>query len=277
MNDIKILPLIVDLVGSFFRSSRDALNRASRAKANQTTQEPTGLNIFTHRREETQASLESIVFSFLTIEATINYIFFNEQRSRQQRGMDRWLREKWKRHLRVYDRFVLLVTQYSTGTLDKFPSLVTLLSEFIAFRNRIVHAHPEEYDALVEPGEAPGEILVHDVEPVSTKRCSSLSGLSEEIGRIGFDDAQRAFEIMLLVVSFLDEQFVAELEFTWCAKGRSDGTGHHLTPRGILESLDHRCYPTIDPASFVPKFIATMKAQPTSPPYSEPVQSALKT
>lgn len=220
------------------------------------------VSTFTHYcRDETQASLESIIFSFLTIEATINYIFFNEQRSRQPGGMDRWLREKWKRQLRVYDRFVILVIQYSTGTLDEFPSLITLLSEFIAFRNRIVHAHPEEYDALVEPGKTLGEVLVHDVEPVSKKTHSSLSGLSQEIGRIGFDDARRAFEIMLLVLSFLDAQFVAELDFPWSATGRADDVEHHLTPRGILESLDHRCYPAIAPASFVPKFIARIKAQ----------------
>ena len=124
MNDIQLRPLIVDLVESFFRSSRDALERARMAKSDQAAVvEPTGLNIFSHRRGETQASLESIVFSFLTIEATINYLFFREQPGGRSKGLHRWLREKWKRGLSVHDRFVLLVSQYATGNLDEFHPL----------------------------------------------------------------------------------------------------------------------------------------------------------
>ena len=64
MKDVEVLPLTVGLDGYFFRSSRDALERALCAKASQTVSEPTGLNVFTHRLGETQASLESIVFAF---------------------------------------------------------------------------------------------------------------------------------------------------------------------------------------------------------------------
>ncbi len=261
MKDVQVLPLTVDLVESFFRSSRDALDRALRAKSGQTIHEPTGLNMFTHRRGETQAALESLVFSFLTIEATINYIFFNEQRSRPLSGMDRWLRDKWKRHLRVYDRFVLLIAHYSSDPVDKFQSVVTLLSEFITFRNRIVHAHPEEYDALVEVGDEPDEVRVHDVQRISQTKVFSTSGLSEEIGRIDSHDASRAFEIMLLVLAFLDEQFVAELELPWRIKGMCNNQQQPMRPSAILETIDYREYPGIDPAAFVPEVIAKLKAQ----------------
>lgn len=261
MKDVEILPLTVDLVGSFFRSARDALGRALRAKSVRTVHEPTGLNIFTHRRGEAQASLETVVFSFLTIEATINYIFFNEQRCRPLSGMDRWLRNKWRRHLRVYDRFLLLVTHYSSDPVDKFQSMVTLLSEFITFRNRIVHAHPEEYDALVESGDEPDEVRIHDVQRMFQAKALPSSGFSEEIGKIDSRDASRAFEIMLLILAFLDEQFVAELELPWTIQGTPDDQPQHMRPSTILGTIEHREYPGIDPASFVPEVIVNLKAQ----------------
>ncbi len=257
------MPLIVDLVGIFFRSSRDALERARSAKSDQAAvAEPTGLNIFSHRRGETQASLESIVFSFLTIEAAINYQFFNEQRSRELNNLDSWLRQKWRRSLSVYDRFVLLVSQYSTANLDDFHSLGALFSEFIGFRNRIVHAHPEQYRALVEPGSTPDNLFLHDVEPICDARGFPVSGLAQEIGRISLHDASRGFEIMLLVLSFLDEQFVAEFEFPWPCKNATSEEKYRK-PRRILESLALRHYPKIDPESFVPEIISKLrKAQP---------------
>jgi hypothetical protein len=72
MREIKLIPLIVELIGSFFASSRDALERSRNAKSSQVVlTEPTGLNIFVHRQADTQASLECIVFSFLAVEACI--------------------------------------------------------------------------------------------------------------------------------------------------------------------------------------------------------------
>ena len=258
MNEVEILPLIIDLTGSFFRSSRDALERARNAHSNSIkVVEVTGLNVFSHRRPETQASIESIVFLFLTIEANINYLFFAEQRSRTLKNMEKWLRQKWKHGLSVYDRFVLLVSQYATANLNDFQYLTSLFSEFIGFRNRIVHAHPEQYHALVEPGSVPGEMLVHDVEPILISGRFPTSGLSEELGRISANDASRGFEIMLLVLAFLDEQFVSEFELSWpsCVAGEKE----YLRPKGILESLSFRHFPKIDPGSFVPEFISNLK------------------
>src|SRR5580658_7457647 len=162
---IEIKPLTVHLMEIFFRSSRDALQRARSAKSDQILViETTGLNIFAHRRGETQASLESIVFSFLTIEAAINYLYFREEPTHGAKGLRRWLREKWKRGLSVNDRFVLLLSEYATGNLDDYHPLGKCFSEFTSFRNLIVHAYPEQYHALVEPGSMPDELLVHDVE-----------------------------------------------------------------------------------------------------------------
>jgi hypothetical protein len=192
MNNVQILPLIVGLIGSFFRSSRDALERAQQAKLNKSPQEATGLNIFP-RKAEIQASIESIVFSFLTIEATINYIFFNELRSRQSKGLEKWLQQKWRWNLSINDRYILLLNQYSSANLDDFQCLTSLFVEFIAFQNRIVHAVPEEYYALVELNPGEDECLLHDVEPVQKLERFPVSGLSGEIGKISHDDAKRGF------------------------------------------------------------------------------------
>jgi hypothetical protein len=253
MKDVQILPLIVDLVGTFFRSSHAALNRSCLAHGTNTLHEPTGLNIFTHKRPETQAALESIVFSFLTVEATINYIFFNEQQRSSPDGLDRWLRQKWRRQLSVYDRFALLIMQYSTAKLDNFQALTTLFSEFISFRNRIVHAHPEQYDALIERVDGnDDDVAIHDVEFSAVPAKFPASGLAEEIGRIGSEDARRAFEIMLLVVCFLDEQFIAEMTFGW----RFSETDERVVrPKAILASMTSRDYPDVLPDSFAPDVV----------------------
>jgi hypothetical protein len=205
--------------------------------------------------------LESIVFSFLTIEATINHLFFIEQGSGMRKNFESWLRKKWRgTGLSVYDRFVLLTTYYSDCNPDSFQHITALFSEFISFRNRIVHAHPERYQALVEPGCSPDEVLVHDVEPVGDTKTHSASGLSAEIGRINLDDASRAFEIMVLLLCFLDEQFVAQLELpSQCEI--AGGKQQYVKPRDVLESIGVRHYPKINPDSFVPEFISKMKAQ----------------
>lgn len=256
MNNTKVLPLIVDLVGSFFRSSRDALERAKHAQCNTNAQETTDLNVFQVRQAESQASIESIIFSFLTIEATINYLFFEELRNRQLKKMEKWLQQKWKRNLPIYDRFILLVNQYSTANLDDFQYLTTLFIEFITFRNRIVHAMPEQYDALVEETPDEGEIFLHDVELLRKSERVSCSRLSDEIGKITCDDAKRSFEIMLLIVCFLDEQFIAELEFPW---KNSRNELKYMRPREIVASLAPRFYPKVLTEQFIPAHIKEIK------------------
>jgi hypothetical protein len=255
MNNVEILPLIIDLTGSFFRSSRDALERARQAQLNKSPQEPAGLNIFPYRAEG-QASIESIVFSFLTIEATINYLFFNELRERQLKGIEKWLRQKWKWNLSIYDRFILLLNQFSMADVDNFQYLTSLFTEFITFRNRIVHAMPEQYHALVERSGTESEVLLHDVEPVQERRHFSISDLSDEIGRINYEDAKRCFEIMLLVICFLDEQFIAEFEFPWPA---GVSVQKYLRPRDIIASLDFRYYTKLCIESFIPESIKELK------------------
>jgi hypothetical protein len=259
MREIRVVSLTVELIGSFFASSRDALERARDAKSSQVVKfpdapggvEPTGLNIFVHRRAETQASLECIVFSFLVLEACINYFFFVEQRGGSNTGgFTAWLRQKWQRGgLSISDRFLLLVDRYTTALQEpqgrkaysaqprrNFEHLSSLFSEFITFRNRIVHAYPEEYHALVEEESAADYFFVHDVMPVSPSTGRfSVSGLSREIGRICLEDASRSFEIMLLIFSFLDEEYVANFKLPWLSKNASREDSWE--PRRILESL----------------------------------------
>jgi hypothetical protein len=219
--------------------------------------------VFSHRRGETQASLECIVFSFLTIEAAINYLFLIAHPLGRAKSFESWLQKKWKGgSLSVYDRFVLLTSYYADGRLDGFQHLTLLFLEFINFRNRIVHAHPERYQALVQPGCNPDEFLIHDVQPEGEAKHHPASGLSAEIGRINLDDADRAFEIMVLMLCFLDEQFFAQLELP---RQGEDGKDQqvYLRPREVLESIGVRHYPKLDPDSFVPEYISKMKAPPS--------------
>lgn len=252
MNNVEILPLIFNLIENFFKSSRDALERAKIARSNNSVQKSTDLNAFSHCRVEVQASIESTVFSFLTIEATINYIFFDTLRGHQLRGIEKWLQQKWKRNLSVYDRFILLVDYFVHSNLDDFQHLTSLFSEFITFRNRIVHAMPEEYYALVESFPNENEVLLHDVESVHVQNREQfpVSRLSSETGRINCEDAKRGFEIMLLVICFLDEQFIADFKFPWsCGKGEQK----YMRPRDLVASTDVRYYPKLCIEQFVPE------------------------
>ena len=242
MKEINLAPLIVEFVRTLFASSRDALERARNAKSSQAVLiEPTGLNIFEHRQEETQASLECIVFSFLAVEACINYLFFREHHGGHSNDFTEWLKQKWRRGgLSVYDRFVLLVDRFAVAKLSDLRSMCTLFTEFISVRNLIVHAYPSEYRALVEEESGSEYGFIHDVEPLSSQGKFPVSGLSREIGRICLDDASRSFEIMLLMLSFLDEQFVSEFALPWLPTN----TGRESRgPRQILESLVPRYYP----------------------------------
>jgi len=262
MNDIDVLPLIVDLIGSFYRSSLDALGRAKTAAYSHPFRERTGLTTFSERDAETQATLESVVASFIAIESIINYAFFNEiDHKPSQSGLDRWLKQKWKGNLSILDRFNLLFSKYATTELARFQSVTSIFQEFVTFRNRIVHPHPEKYDALVERSDIPGEVLIHAVEPFVTRKPFQSSGLSEEIGRIAYPDAARCHEIMLLVFALIDGQLVIDLQLSWY-EAPSEMTGCNSgTPAELLESLEHRYYPKIDPKTFIPEFIAKLKQE----------------
>jgi len=242
MGEINVAPLIVEFVRTFFASARDALARAQSAKASQAVfAEPTGLNIFDHRQPETQAALECIVFSFLAVEAYINYLFFTENRLVHSNEYIDWLKQKWRRGgLSVYDRFVLL-EQFALARKGDLRILCSLFREFISTRNLIVHAYPSEYQALVEEESDCDYAFIHDVESLPNSGTFAVSGLTREIGRICLDDASRTFEIMLLMLSVLDEWFVTEFALSWLPKSTTGRESR--APRQILESLVPRHYP----------------------------------
>lgn len=176
----------------------------------------------------------------------------------QLKGLDKWLQQKWRRNLSIYERFILLMNQYSTDSLDNFQYRTSLFTEFITFRNRIVHAMPEEYHALVESTSNENEAFVHAVEPVKDGEQFSVSQLSGEIGKINYEDVKRGFEIMLLMVCFLDEQFIEEFKFPWfgCKNEQK-----HLRPRDIIASMDFRYYPKVCTDSFVPAIVKQWKRE----------------
>jgi len=259
MKRIDVLPLIVDLIELFYRSSRDALSRAKDAAHTHPFRESTGLTIFSQRSAETQATVESIAASFLTVEATINYMFFGELESRHnESGLDKWLKRQWKGRLSVTDRFMLLLDQYATIHLDKIQNVISLFQKFAVFRNRIIHPYPAKYDALVEYTDIPGEALVHAVDLCETGEVFSQSGLPGEIARISYPDAARCHEIMLLVLALLDAQFVTKMKLSWYDKPADMSGLNSATPTELLNSLEHRYYPKINPQEFIPDFIAKL-------------------
>jgi len=259
MKNCDVLPLTIDFIGFFFKSSRDALERAAQYAQSIKSHHVTGLTVFPNKSAETQATLETVIFSFMTIEATINYIFFKEQEEKyNQSGIDRWLKNKWRGGLSISDRFFLLFNKYSSADLNKFQNVSSLFNEFISFRNRIVHSYPDKYDALVEFSDIPGEVFIHDVEPRTTHKPFPYSGLTDEMAKIKYTDAARCYEIMLIVLALINAQFVAELEFffedkTNILKSRA------LSPHVILLSLEPRYYPHIDPKTFFPEFLSGSK------------------
>ncbi len=245
MKDCDVLPLTVELIELFYSSSLDALARARTAANTNYSRHITGLTIFPNNFSETQATLETVIFSFLTIEATINYIFSNEQEQKfNQPGIDRWLKNKWKRGLSISDKFVLLFNRYSSTDLDKFQNVTSLFYEFISFRNRIVHSYPEKYDALVEYSDVPGEVFIHAVEPRNSHELFPCSGLTDEIAKIALSDATRCFEIMLIVLAFIDTQFIAEIQLPYYDTTNKNAL-KHLSPTKIIEMLETRYYPKI--------------------------------
>lgn len=248
MKKIEILPYSLDLLDVFYSSSRDALARAKHT----TITHSAARNSLGQKYAETQGVIETVVASFLAIEAATNYTYFHEVNGRtSESALDKWLKKKWKRGLSISDKLMLLLDQYSSVDLNKFQALRTLFNEFIVFRNRIVHSHPEEYDALVELSDISDEVWIHAVEPQSKETCFANSKLSEKIGEINYKDAARCYEIMLLIIALLDGQFILELKLSMY-KNNDDLTATiSETPQELIKSLSHRFYPDIDPELFI--------------------------
>jgi hypothetical protein len=61
---------------------------------------------------------------------------------------------------------------------------------------------------------------------------------------------------MLLTLCFLDEQFVARLEFAWLS---DKGEQRYLRPADIIASLDFRYYPKLLKDSFLPELVKKLK------------------
>jgi hypothetical protein len=251
VKDIDVIPLIVDIIQVFYSSSYDALNRAKRAAQSHSISNNIGLTIFSQMHSEVQATMESTIASFFTIEAAINYTFFTEvDNTHNQEDLDKWMKKKWK-NLSLNDRLILLLSKYGITKLDKFQDVIGLFQEFVTFRNRIVHSYPFKYEALVEPTSLPNEVRIHAVDPVLPPL--SQSGLSGEIARISYPDAVRCYEIMLLLLTLLDKQFILDLELAWY-DNPEEMTGINIaTPTELYNSIQHKYYPNIDISVFIPE------------------------
>jgi len=251
MKKIDILSLNIDLINTFFCSAHDALKRAQHANNTNFNKRDLELNIFPEKHAEFQAAIETIIASFLAIEATINYAFFYmTDNSSSNSGLDKWLKNKWKRSLSISDKFFLLMESYFYTDLNLFQDIKILFHEFVTFRNRIVHSHPEQYDALIEETDILEEVILHDFEPHHKKKSFTNSKLSEYIEKINYKDAAKCYEIMLLIISLIDCQCMLELKFSNYKNNKNLKHLHKITPLELIYSLDHRYYPKINPKSF---------------------------
>ena len=81
---------------------------------------------------------------------------------------------------------------------------------------------------------------------------------SVHVQELQFEDAKRSFEIMLLVVCFLDEQFIEKFELPWA---NNNGEQKYLRPRDIIASMGFRYYSKLSVELFIPEIIKKIKSE----------------
>ena len=257
MKPINILPLTVDLVIVFFNSARDALMRGKLANPEKVESgEVRGLYIFNKSDRLVQTILETVIASFLTVEAVINSCYFEEVRGKRWLSeSDKFIKRKWGHGgISITEKLSLILGEYTMVEVDKIQPLFTLFKEFATFRNKIVHSRPDLYDALVEPSIMPDEIIVHAVDRINRTASFPTTQLSEELGRGGYQDAEKSYEIMLLILALLDSNFEIDLELSWYDQSSNQSAElRYGTVVETINQLNLRYFGHIDPNTFVIK------------------------
>lgn len=256
MKPIDILPLTIDLVVIFFNSARDALLRGKHVAPEQLELgEVRGLYVFNRGERIVQAAIETVITSFLSIEALINTCYFNElNENKRLSESDKFINKKWVYGMNIMDKLSLILGQYTMVEIDKIKPLLTLFKEFVTFRNKIIHSRPDIYDALVEQSDIPNEVTVHALDWKNDTKSFPTTKLSEELGRIGTQDAEKCYEIMLLIIALLNSNFGIDLELSWYDSYSDQSTG--LCYGTVLETIDQlsiRYFGFIDPNDYVIK------------------------
>lgn len=151
--------------------------------------------------------LTSCIFSFLSLESSINRLFY-ETFLRSDKGKIEIKKDipqsiisylEWKR-LSVRDKFILLPPLTSEYEFDTKSVPFSLFSEFIKFRNRLVHpkmltiAHTLKVTTSDETSFS-GELIKQSLDNPSNKKDFFLTDFATSFNKLTVNDAEKAFEI----------------------------------------------------------------------------------
>jgi hypothetical protein len=247
MPDLIVHDITVDLVDSFFGSSRDALKRSERFASD--ADESLGVRI--SNRREIQAVVECALASFLAIEAAVNRLFSDQMKGKKPTPFDRWLKARWHYGLRIEDKLALVLNEYADTDLLDFPVLRELFLEMTSFRNRLVHTAPQDYEMLVQPSEenpSSGTPVIVAERPREGNRYPK-TGLSFGLWSLRYSDGAKCHEIMVLMLAFLSARFNFPRIFVLEDPEAKTNRYTVRTPEAYLAELTQR-YFEVDAAKF---------------------------
>jgi hypothetical protein len=206
MDDLEVHDTTIDLVYSFFFSSRDALKRSEEFSSD--TDESLGVRI-SHDNER-QFVVECAIASFLAVEARLNRIFSDQIKQQKATPFERWLKSRWHFGLQTEDKLALVLNQYASTDFLDFPVLRELFLEMTSFRNTLVHTTPQDYEMLIQPDvshPSPGSGILVAVAEKGQRYKYPKTGLSCGLWSLRHSDVAKCHEIMVLMLGFLHARF----------------------------------------------------------------------
>lgn len=153
--------------------------------------------------------LTSCIFSFLCLESSINRLFY-ETFVRSDKGKIQikkeipqsiifYLSKSWQR-LSVRDKFILLPPLSSEYEYDTKSVPFNLFSEFVTFRNRLVHPKMLTFTHTVKVATSDetsfsGELMNKSLDNPPNNKIFTLTNFATSFNNLTVNDAEKAFEI----------------------------------------------------------------------------------
>ncbi|NOR46891.1 MAG: hypothetical protein GQ533_02425 [Methanosarcinaceae archaeon] len=156
-----------------------------------------------------QDILTSCIFSFLSLESSINRLFYEtfvrSDKSKIQikkeipQSIISYLRQSWQR-LSVRDKFILLPPLSSEYEYDTKSVPFNLFSEFVTFRNLLVHPKMLTIANTVKVTTSDetsfgGELMNQSLDNSLNKTKFNLTNFATSFNKLTVNDAEKAFEI----------------------------------------------------------------------------------
>jgi len=246
MNKISVKQSLRDLADAYLWSAMHALSRAKYADSS--------------LLEGKAACIEAIISSFLCVEAFINRIFYKRYNKNTASSVERFLNKRWKGRIPVTEKIRLMLTVYANTELPPNSDLIERFKEFAILRNSIVHTKPEEWEVLIEH-KSEKEWTVHDEAPLRVPNSKyPRTKFTERINKISLSDAEKALEIALQTIDYLDSKFNMDARFihketkkdtdvtkkidseTLQIETTTEITGLAIRPCELLKKLDKRYF-----------------------------------